>query len=70
MISGFLMSPNLCLVQTHRNIIQEVARNRQMKKIPDIDMQVDDDAIKEINKFVKGFINFVQFVSLMSKYYF
>jgi len=40
---------------------EEVARNRQMKKIPDIDMQVDDDAIKEINKFVKGFINFVQF---------
>ena len=34
-----------------------------MKKIPDIDMQVDDDAIKEITKFVKGFINFVQFVS-------
>ncbi|KAL5267751.1 hypothetical protein ACHWQZ_G004709 [Mnemiopsis leidyi] len=40
---------------------EEVARSRQMKKIPDIDMQVDDDAIKEINKFVKGFINFVQF---------
>ena len=41
-----------------------------MKKIPDIDMQVDDDAIKEINKFVKGFINFVQFVSFICQSYF
>ena len=53
----------LSLSSNKSNNYQEVARNRQMKKIPDIDMQVDDDAIKEITKFVKGFINFVQFVS-------
>lgn len=40
---------------------EEAEKNRQMKKIPDIDMYVDDDAVKEINKFVKGYINFVQF---------
>ena len=38
-------------------------RRRELKKIPDMDMDVEDDAIKEINKFIKGFINFVQFVS-------
>lgn len=40
---------------------EEVERNRQLKKIPDIDMYIEDDAVKEIRKFVKGYINFVQF---------
>ena len=38
-------------------------RQRPMKKIPDIDMDIENDAIREIQKFVKGFVNFVQFVS-------
>eukprot|EP00116_Pleurobrachia_bachei_P006136 sb/3466398/ len=40
---------------------EEIERNRALKKIPDMDMHIEDDAVKEINKFVKGFINFVQF---------
>lgn len=45
------------------NFHQEIERNRHLKKIPDIDMDLEDDALKEIRKFVKGYINFVQFVS-------
>ena len=56
-IPYFLTIPNLFYIS------QEVERNRQLKKIPDIDMYIEDDAVKEIRKFVKGYINFVQFVS-------
>lgn len=40
---------------------EEMMRTRPMKKIPDINMDIEVDAIREINKFVKGFVNFVQF---------
>ena len=47
----------------HPKLSQELMRQRPMKKIPDIDMDIENDAIREIQKFVKGFVNFVQFVS-------
>lgn len=49
------------ILKQQANEEEELMRQRPMKKIPDIDMDIENDAIREIQKFVKGFVNFVQF---------